>query len=149
MSLSKRLWPCGWTIPASLVVDGKRRNLKNRRFCLVCSPFARHNTRDLTTPEADANVKFRRWQEKARSVRRAALVAIHGGRCCACGYDRCLAALEFHHWDPGTKVFELSRGNLLKPWPGVVAEADKCDLYCANCHRELEEFLRTAMETGE
>lgn len=27
------------------MIDGKRRNLKNRKFCLKCSPFGSHNTR--------------------------------------------------------------------------------------------------------
>ena len=65
-----------------------------------------------------------------------------GGRCIACGYDRCVAALEFHHRDPATKAFALSRNNLLRRWEEVLTEAEKCDLYCANCHRELEERLR-------
>ncbi len=32
------------------------------------------------------------------------LVAEAGGRCQICGYDRCVAALEFHHLDPATKA---------------------------------------------
>jgi len=36
------------------------------------------------------------------------LVAEAGGRCAICGYDRCLAALEFHHVDPTQKAFQVS-----------------------------------------
>ena len=30
------------------VIDGKRRNLSGRKFCLECSPFGSHNTKDIT-----------------------------------------------------------------------------------------------------
>ncbi|WP_309712270.1 hypothetical protein [Armatimonas sp.] len=88
------------------------------------------------------NEKYRRWQEKARRERKARLVAQCGGKCALCGYDRCVAALEFHHRDPATKRFNLGKDNLLKAWNMVLEEAAKCDLLCANCHRELEERLR-------
>jgi hypothetical protein len=50
-----------------------------------------------------------------------------------CGYARCVAALEFHHRDPRTKKFGLGQfdGSLAR----LLAEAEKCDLLCANCHR--------------
>ncbi len=52
-----------------------------------------------------------------------------------CGFDKHLAALEFDHVRGG-KVSDiailLSKGG---NWDILVAEADKCDLVCANCHR--------------
>src|SRR5690349_12942093 len=39
---------CGDPMPNWVVVDGKQRNIHNRRFCLNCSPFGKHNTLDLT-----------------------------------------------------------------------------------------------------
>ena len=59
-----------------------------------------------------------------------------GGKCSKCDYDRCLAAIEFHH--PGknkegnvsTLIKNDSRTKLLK-------EVKKCIILCANCHREL------------
>ena len=38
------------------------------------------------------------------------LVAEAGGRCALCGYQRCVAALHFHHIDPAAKRFSLSYG---------------------------------------
>lgn len=69
------------------------------------------------------------------------LVEYKGGGCIRCGYSKCLAALEFHHRDPSQKDFAVnSVGNvkfdLIKP------EIDKCDLVCANCHREIHVELR-------
>jgi DNA-binding CsgD family transcriptional regulator len=54
--------------------------------------------------------------------------------CERCGYDKNIAALEFHHEDPNEKDFLISGKfyNLEK----AVKEAEKCLLLCANCHRE-------------
>ena len=64
------------------------------------------------------------------------LVSAAGGRCRICGYDRCLAALQFHHVDAATKRFALA-GRVIA-WDLLTAEADKCILLCANCHAEVE-----------
>ncbi len=150
MSSASRICSCGQIIPFITVIDGKRHNLKNRKFCLKCSPFALHNTRDLTKPRTDPMKRFRVYQERVRRERKQALVEIRGGNCVACGYSKCIAAMEFHHRDPADKKFQLSKENLLKRWPVVLAEAGKCDLYCCRCHRELEESLRTLQgQAGE
>ena len=135
---------CGNTIPSLMMIEGRVRNLSNRRFCLTCSPFGGHNTRDLTQPRRHPSQqceRFWRYQSRERTDRKARLVELHGGKCLLCGYSKCVAALEFHHRDPKTKVFELSKSNLLRRWDVVLAEVEKCDLLCANCHRELEEEL--------
>jgi transposase-like protein len=65
------------------------------------------------------------------------LVVEAGGRCRLCGYDRCTAALQFHHLDPAAKEFGLAqRGarSLVK----LRAESEKCVLLCSNCHAEVE-----------
>jgi hypothetical protein len=58
-----------------------------------------------------------------------------GGKCMVCGYNKCVAALDFHHKDPKTKLFSLS-GNSYS-FEKCKSELDKCWLLCANCHREL------------
>lgn len=58
-----------------------------------------------------------------------------GGKCISCGYDKCIAALEFHHRDSSHKDFAISGGTV--SWERTKKELDKCDLLCANCHREL------------
>ena len=66
------------------------------------------------------------------------VVAEAGGRCRLCGYDRCVAALHFHHVDPDTKSFALSQGGFTKSVERLRAEAAKCVLLCSNCHAEVE-----------
>lgn len=62
-----------------------------------------------------------------------------GGKCQKCGYNKCLAALEFHHRDPLQKKFALSGYRLTKSRESeIIEELEKCDLLCSNCHREVE-----------
>ena len=67
-----------------------------------------------------------------------------GGECITCGYKRCMAALDFHHRDPNTKEFLVSQraarvrlGSEGKRAKALEIEILKCDLLCANCHREI------------
>jgi hypothetical protein len=75
-----------------------------------------------------------RWRRRKKSK----LVAEAGGRCVLCGYQRCDAALQFHHLDPKTKSFPLSLRGLTRSIEQRRAEAAKCVLLCANCHAEVE-----------
>jgi transposase len=72
-----------------------------------------------------------------RRVKRR-LVEEAGGACAICGYDRCVAALQFHHLDPGTKHFALSREGVTRSFAEAQREARKCALLCSNCHAEVE-----------
>ena len=66
------------------------------------------------------------------------LVGEAGGRCAICGYDRCLAALQFHHKDRKTKKFEIGGKGITRAIDALREEARKCVLLCANCHAEVE-----------
>lgn len=68
-------------------------------------------------------------------------IAYKGGKCSVCGYDRCIAALEFHHIDPKTKSFGIAQQGQTRSWDRVQEELDKCILVCANCHREIEHCI--------
>ena len=39
---------CCEHFPNVLTIEGRKRNLQRRSFCLQCSPFGQHNTKDLT-----------------------------------------------------------------------------------------------------
>lgn len=77
--------------------------------------------------------------QKLRGLKRKfELIKSHGGKCEICGYNKNLAALEFHHINPEEKEFQLdlrhlSNTNLDK----LEKEINKCQLLCANCHREI------------
>ncbi|MFL5906373.1 MAG: helix-turn-helix domain-containing protein [Solirubrobacterales bacterium] len=74
------------------------------------------------------------WRRRAKLK----LIERAGGRCVICGYDRHPGALHFHHVDPATKSFVLSRHGVTRSYSEATAEADKCVLLCANCHAEVE-----------
>lgn len=63
-----------------------------------------------------------------------------GGKCERCGYDKCKSALEFHHRVPEDKSFEINKSQTIS-WGRIKGELEKCDLLCANCHREVHEEL--------
>jgi len=78
-------------------------------------------------------------QQQARAKRRKAeLIKAKGGACSNCGYNRSQCALSFHHRDPSKKSFGLDARRIAnRAWKRVLAEAEKCDLLCLNCHAEL------------
>jgi hypothetical protein len=98
----------------------------------------------MTTFRLDSRRSYRclrcrqeRVAERRRAVKRI-LVSEAGGCCSRCGYDRCIAALQFHHLDPATKSFTLSKNGATQSIERAREEARKCILLCANCHAEVE-----------
>jgi hypothetical protein len=71
------------------------------------------------------------------------LVKEAGGRCLLCGYDKCRAALHFHHVDPSTKSFGLAGRGITRAIASVRREVEKCILVCSNCHAEIEAGITT------
>lgn len=69
------------------------------------------------------------------------LLAIFGGKCIICGYDKYHGALQFHHLDPSSKEFGLSVKGLTKKFSAMLEEANKCILVCGNCHSEIHAGL--------
>lgn len=128
---------CQKKIPYKITIEGKTRNLKNRKFCLNCSPFGKHNTKDLSQKQKKYSKRHTKWQTKARKTRKKQLTKMLGGKCNKCGYCECLEALTFHHLNPNIKKFTISSKNLLKKWEMIVKEVQKCQLLCLNCHTEL------------
>jgi hypothetical protein len=77
--------------------------------------------------------------QKLRGLKRKLeLIKSRGGKCELCGYDRNIAVLEFHHINPDEKEFQLDMRHLSNTsLERLKEEVDKCQLLCANCHREV------------
>ena len=75
-------------------------------------------------------------------------IAYLGGKCSRCGYSKYPEVLEFHHKDPKQKDFNLSSKGHCRSWERVKAEIAKCDLLCANCHREIHVEEKLAASEG-
>ena len=77
-------------------------------------------------------------QQERALTRKLELIEEKGGKCEICGYDKNIAALDFHHLNPETKSFQLDSRHLSNTTiVKLREEADKCILVCANCHREI------------
>ena len=90
----------------------------------------------LSLAKADTDnmgIDFKKgWRRRTREY----LAAAFGGKCTICGYDRCLAALDYHHVEPKDKQLSTAMRNGYA-WKRIVQEARKCTILCCRCHREL------------
>jgi hypothetical protein len=56
--------------------------------------------------------------------------------CKHCGYDKHPRALDFHHRERDEKNFGISTATRIAAGlETLLAEINKCDILCANCHR--------------
>ena len=151
-----------------VVIDGFERNLGNRKYCLVCSPWGSHNTTTIGDikpqpghkicphcskefpntlqyfyPRYDAGKTLSTycrscWSvyriQKFRDLKRQC-IEYKGGKCQKCGYNKCDAAMDFHHTDPNKKELGIGNGRYFR-FEKLKKELDKCKLLCSNCHRE-------------
>ena len=78
-----------------------------------------------------AHVAKRRKEIRLKAIEQC------GGKCIKCGYNKYPEVLEFHHRNPLKKDFNISKKGHCRSWERVNEEIKKCDLLCANCHREL------------
>ncbi len=149
------------------------RNLKTKdgrqSSCRSCSnqydrdrlrdPQRAQANRDRVTAHYQAHKEERQtYVLRYQMLRKIRAVNYLGGKC-PCGEEH-PSALQFHHRDPSTKLFNITTKHLgspkLYPWDTVIApELDKCDLLCANCHFKehavlpwevIEELKRQAEE---
>lgn len=103
---------CGKTFQPKTFGEG-------RRYCFNCVP-------DGLSTGAEIRKQIKFWGLEYK-----------GKKCSICGYNKCIEALEFHHRDMSEKEFNISDRNLVLDWQLIKQELDKCDLVCANCHREI------------
>jgi hypothetical protein len=86
------------------------------------------NAQCIARRRKDAKRLYRKFQAWVNEVK--------GARGCAvCGESR-PPCLDFHHRDPASKTFMISKG-WRRGRKRVEKEMEKCTLLCANCHRAL------------
>ena len=67
--------------------------------------------------------------------------------CAVCGYNKCDAALDFHHVNPKDKEFPVNMHSIVHcNCEKFVLELNKCVLLCSNCHREIHQEERDAQK---
>ena len=95
----------------------------NRKYCYDCYPNG------LTRSERGKRRSVL-LQNKNNSYKKAL-------GCSICGYDKCGAALEWHHTEDNK--LENPSNVLKRSWEAYLEETSKCILVCSNCHREIHE----------
>lgn len=78
------------------------------------------------------------WAKKVKAIK------LLGSKCIMCGESN-MFVLDFHHKNPKEKQYNI---NDLKDgrWSIMEKELQKCNLVCANCHRELHSSLNKTVE---
>ena len=148
---------CDKKFPNKIKIDGKWRNTQRRKYCLDCSPFGEHNTKQIhileqrgliyrcnKCGETDPNKFYghkramcgkcqNAYAMELGKAKRLRAITYLGAKCIECGYDKYTPSIDFHHRDPSTKDkdFQAMRG---WKWERILNEIKKCILLCKNCH---------------
>lgn len=83
----------------------------------------------------DNKEQYLERNKKAKQEKRAYLDKVKNVPCADCGKQYPPYVMDMDHREPGRKTKEVSRliGN---GWEALKKEIAKCDVVCANCHRE-------------
>jgi hypothetical protein len=132
-----------WLKKYELQTIRKQNSINNQRICLTCN---------ITKPQDEFYKRGKKFMchckkcflkkntNKRLEVKQKAVDYL-GGKCSKCGYNKCLAALDFHHINPNDKDSDYT--NWRMSFDKLKTELDKCVLLCANCHREEHHLLTT------
>ena len=133
---------CGNNFSNRITIDNINRVINKRVYCLECSPFNMHNTRQVHLPTRKKHDNQHVWQKKARIERKQELLDFRGGKCRICNYSTYTGALDFHHVKESDKRFILSKSILTcKSMEELKVEAKKTIILCRNCHAEVHAGL--------
>ena len=114
------------------IVCGKELDGQKQKFCSNKCKQKEHYHRLRNQTNTYHSQTMRALKRKLQ------LVEMMGGSCSACGYNTNVSALHFHHKDYKTKEFKLDMRILSnRRWEAILAEANKCEILCANCHSEV------------
>ncbi len=113
----------------------------NKTHCVVCNKQLDAARRKYCSEKCRNKMKYKNSNTYSLQVlrgrkRKKDLVESRGGGCEKCGYNKCMAALDFHH-HKGIKNFRLDFRTLSNmSMSRILPEFENCTVLCANCHRE-------------
>lgn len=127
--------------------SNNRRDLvkkpESKKTCSRCrkvrpiKDFYRRTTRKGETYFSWCKKCTKQYDVDSKRIFKQKCVDFLGGKCVRCGYAKCASAFDFHHRDPSKKDFQISEFRSRKYLSAIIIkELKKCDLLCANCHRE-------------
>jgi hypothetical protein len=127
---SKRCSQCKEQKPLTEFYKAKSKPAGYAYTCKSCSDKSNKRTRDKHTERyhgyrADYKSKL---NEQINEYKTSC-------GCTVCGENSHPAVLDLHHLDPSIK--EGSPSTMRTSWERWLAEAEKCIVLCANCHRKV------------
>lgn len=140
---------CNGSFPNRILINGKHKVLNRRKYCLICSPFGRHNTiqLEMSRDKRKRQDDWHKRQIKTRRERKRQFVEMKGGCCYICGYNKCLKCLSFHHVDSDSKLFGLNSTRFSNTRLEVLLEElKKTVCLCNNCHGEVHAGIHREIE---
>jgi hypothetical protein len=127
---------CGVYFRNWLLIEGKPRNISNLRYCLQCSPWGQHNTRQLESNPRKRTVPPGTWCEE-----------LPPKRCPSCGMEK--PASEFYLRSDGRRSFSWCRecnnqhrvARFREDRYRALLHYGHGDIYCRCCGERHIEFL--------
>lgn len=95
---------------------------------------AKHKEYSRKHYEANTERTIRRTKETKAKEKEAWFIFKGTLKCTKCGFSH-IAALDFHHKDPTTKLDSVHRFISNGQFAKAYEEIKKCVVLCANCHR--------------
>jgi hypothetical protein len=95
-------------------------------------------------------IESRKSGRKNYQTRTQWAIQMFGGKCMQCGIVDHPVVYDFHHVDPSTKLFDISKYISSIGIVKLIAELSKCILLCSHCHRKITfglEALRCKIES--
>lgn len=161
---------CESPLSPTTIIHGKTKDIRSRKYCLVCSPWRKHNKRHLEKRKLIDGVEHKLCPQcklfkptaidfysysagackscatqmviRRRQSNKMRAVAYKGGHCLDCGGVFQACVYDFHHIDPTQKDFTIGCEDGAS-WARIKVELDKCVLLCSNCHRVRHSPSRT------
>lgn len=120
--------------------DFNKDKCKKDKYSSTCKKCNNKRAREWRKNNLERdNKNARKWNQKFKQK----CIDYKGGKCQVCGYNRCLAALDFHHINPNEKEFDIADRRISrspKKWKLIEKELNKCICVCRNCHQEIHYF---------
>jgi hypothetical protein len=126
---------------------------KGKRHCEICQKELSNDKTTERYRKLCGKCGKRKWREQEK-LERIRLRIRFGGKCAECGYNKCFAALHFHHLDATEKYKWTSKGKGGASLREIKKYPERFKLLCSCCHiethhpsecytqQQIEEFSR-------
>jgi hypothetical protein len=138
-----KCYRCGELKPADQFSWRRKERNELDTFCRPCrAAYKREHYRANRERYIDQAARSKRRLTRERTMCLLDYFANHP--CVDCG-ETDPVVLEFDHLDPELKEFNIGQALSRKSWENIVAEIEKCEVVCANCHRRRTSISRSAL----